>query len=249
MILLNGSYFNDTLVGEEGNDVLNGLAGEDILSGKAGNDTLDGGPGADTLNGGLGSDIYVVDNVGDIVNETEAGGSVFLSEISRVSTDSNGLEGNSYSFNSVFSASGKYVVFESYASNLVANDTNGYCDVFVKNLATGATVRVSTDVIDSQANGYSYSPNISADGTQVTFTSEASNLVEGDANGLRDVFVKNLVTGLITRVSTDVSGTEGHNWSGYSATSADGSLVVFGSDANNLVTEDTNGMRDIFLRG
>jgi Ca2+-binding RTX toxin-like protein len=87
-----------------------------------------------------------------------------------------------------FSADGRYVVFESYASNLVAGDSNGATDVFVKDLQSGAIQRVSTDAAGAQGNSSSWNAQFSADGRTVVFTSDASNLVVGDSNSAPDIF-------------------------------------------------------------
>lgn len=99
----------------------------------------------------------------------------------------------------------------------------------------------------SGANGGSQEPSVSADGRVVAFSSVASNLVPGDTNGAGDVFVKNLQTGAITRVSAAADGTQGDSESLYPSVSADGRYVAFVSDATNLVLGDTNGIPDIFL--
>jgi Tol biopolymer transport system component len=90
------------------------------------------------------------------------------------------------------SRNGRFAVFTSRASNLVPDDTNGQSDVFVHDLETGRTVRVSVGPGGAQANGASFSSGISADGRVVVFTSYASNLVPGDTNGRKDVFVASL---------------------------------------------------------
>ena len=87
------------------------------------------------------------------------------------------------------SANGRYVAFASVASNLVSGDTNGFPDIFVRDTQTSTTFRVSVDSGGNEANGNSSAPSISADGRYVAFESFASNLVSGDTNGYRDIFV------------------------------------------------------------
>jgi len=246
---LNGNGGLDTLEADLGNDTLNGGLDNDYLYGSSGNDVLDGGAGADILEGGVGDDIYIVDDLGDVAMETALGGGVgFLGSIVRVSTDSSGVQGNNNSLYPVFSADGTQVAFQSNASNLVAGDTNGKADIFVKNLSTGAVKRVSTDSSGAQGNDNSESPVFSADGTKVAFTSYASNLVAGDTNSAPDIFVKNLSTGAVTQVSTDSSGVQGNNYNFTSVFSADGTQVAFSSAASNLVVGDTNNQPDIFIK-
>jgi Tol biopolymer transport system component len=112
-----------------------------------------------------------------------------------VSVDSSGVQGDNDSSAPSISADGRYVAFWSMASNLVAGDTNGTWDVFVRDRTAGTTERVSLDSSGAQANGPSYGPAISADGRWVAFQSFASNLVPGDANGLYDVFVRDRLAG------------------------------------------------------
>jgi hypothetical protein len=167
----------------------------------------------------------------------------------RVSVDSSGVEGNSYSVYTAISADGKVVGFESLSSNLVAGDTNRDYDVFVHDRATGITERVSVGSSGGQGNDFSYWPSLSEDGQIVGFHSKAYNLVAGDTNGYPDVFVHDRATGITQRVSVDSSGAEGDDDSGHDSLSisSDGQVVAFGSLASNLVAGDTNGYRDIFV--
>ena len=164
--------------------------------------------------------------------------------IVRVSTDAAGVQGNHDSFRPVFSPDGSKVAFYSEASNLVAGDTNNTGDVFVKNLATGAIIRVSTDAAGSQGDGYSMSPSFSADGSKITFGSTAGNLVPGDTNGVSDVFVKDLATGAITRVG----GNSVVDPSYSPVLSADGSKVLFYSYVSTFVAGDSNNTTDVFIK-
>ncbi|MCB2188665.1 MAG: hypothetical protein KQJ78_19780 [Deltaproteobacteria bacterium] len=169
-------------------------------------------------------------------------------QTTRVSLDSTGLQGDGDSSNPVISADGRFVAFESSATNLVPGDTNALNDVFVHDRTTGQTTRVSLDSAGLESNGASYSPAISGDGAFVTFDSGADNLVTGDTNGFFDVFVHERATGLTTRVSLDSTGAvQGDGNSNAPDISANGRWVAFQSDATNLVTGDTNGNTDIFL--
>ena len=166
---------------------------------------------------------------------------------SRVSVDSSGNEGNSASSDPSISSDGRFVVFGSFASNLVSGDTNGIYDVFVHDRQTGTTSRVSVDSSGSQGNDLSYNPSISDDGRFVAFGSTASNLVSGDSNGKYDVFVHDRQTGTTSRVSVDSSGNQGNNHSYYPSISGDNRFVAFYSDASNLVSGDTNSFGDTFV--
>jgi len=164
----------------------------------------------------------------------------------RVSVDSSGNEANGHSCWPAIGADGRYVAFQSYASNLVPGDTNDASDVFVHDRLTGVTERVSVDSAGNQGSGWSEFPAISADGRYVAFESEASNLVSGDTNWVPDVFVHDRLTGATERVSVDSAGNQGNSWSELPAISADGRYVAFQSYAFNLVPGDTNGA-DVFV--
>ena len=168
----------------------------------------------------------------------------------RVSVHSLGAEGNDHSIYPSVSADGRYVAFHSLATNLVPGDTNGVQDVFVRDRQSGTTERVSVDSLGAQGNSLSEFPSISADGRYVAFHSWASNLVPGDTNGWGDVFVRDCQSGTTERVSVDSLGAEGNYTSGFSrpSISPDGCCVAFESAASNLVTGDTNGEEDVFVR-
>jgi len=171
-------------------------------------------------------------------------------DTTRVSVDSTGAQANGKSRLPAISGDGRFVAFYSEASNLVVGDTNGVGDVFVHDRQTGATTCVSVDSSAVEANSWSSSPAISGDGRFVAFYSEASNLVVGDMNGFGDIFVHDRQTGVTTRVSVDSSGTEANGApQEYSAItiSTDGRYVGFSSEANNLVSGDTNGVEDAFV--
>ena len=146
------------------------------------------------------------------------------------------------------SSDGRYVTFPLPDSNLVAGDTNGVDDIFVHDRQMRATQRVNVHGCGTQANGGSLNPRISDDGRFVAFDSAASNLVAGDTNTFRDVFVRNLQGGTIQRVSVDSSGAQANGHSGSPSISSDGTYVVFSSGASNLVANDTNGLHDVFVR-
>jgi Tol biopolymer transport system component len=146
------------------------------------------------------------------------------------------------------SADGRYVAFDSFASNIVAGDTNGWLDVFVRDTVAGTTTLVSVSSTGVQGNHPSMEPAISADGRYVVFSSSASNLVPDDSNDALDVFVRDLQAGTTTRVSVSAAGKQGR-WRDDSekpAISADGRYVGFESDAQ-LVPADTDYIRDIYV--
>lgn len=169
-------------------------------------------------------------------------------QTTRVSVSSNGTQGNWTSNDPSISSDGRYVIFGSVARNLVSGDTNNYWDVFVYDRQTGQTTRVSVSSNGIQGNGDSYSiSSISTDGRIVAFTSSASNLVSNDTNSRQDVFVHDRQTGQTTRISVAPDGTQGNSTSGAPSISSDGRYVAFQSQANNLVTGDTNLSTDTFV--
>lgn len=231
----------------------------------------------------------------------------------RVSLSASGEQGDQLSLHvsPALSADGRFIAFYSSASNLVPGDTNGSFDIFVRDLSSGAVELISVSSGGDQGNGHSVTPTISRSGRYVAFVSGASNLVTGDTNGARDVFVRDRSTGTTTRASltstggqspshtddavisddgryvafttlgafvpgdiegswADVyvrdmvagmttlasAGTTGQPSNGdvfrdssvNVAMSGDGRFVAFPSDASNLVSDDTNGRTDVFLR-
>jgi Tol biopolymer transport system component len=161
-------------------------------------------------------------------------------ETTRVNLDSEGNQANYYaSAVSSISDNGRYVAFNTFASNLVPDDTNGVTDVFVHDRETGETTRVSLNSEGIEGNNVSAMPSISGDGRYVTFYSYATNLVPDDTNGYKDIFVYDRDTGETRRASVDSEGNEANSSSHRPAISADGSYVAFESFATNLVPEDT----------
>jgi Tol biopolymer transport system component len=168
----------------------------------------------------------------------------------RASVASDGSQSNGDSDDPTVSADGRYVAFESVASNLVTGNTNVKRDIFVRDTAGGTTELVSVDSLGGPSNNESRGAAISADGRWVAFMSLASDLVSGDTNGKRDVFVHDRQAATITRWSVATDGTQGNGDStGPAVPSDDGQHVAFLSIASNLVPDDTNGTRDVFVRG
>ncbi len=164
-----------------------------------------------------------------------------------VSVDNSGNQANKDSGGPSISADGRFVAFGSWASSLVADDTNVSKDVFVHDRRTGTTELVSVDSSGNQANKDSSGPSISADGRFVAFTSWAPNLVANDTNDTNDIFVHDRETGTTELVSVDNSGNQANKDSGTPSISADGRFVAFASWATDLVAKDTNDTKDVFV--
>jgi hypothetical protein len=173
-----------------------------------------------------------------------------ITEIVSVSTS--GVQGNANSGlhenNGVLdvSSDGRYVVFESRATNLVANDTNNSGDVFLRDRLLGTTERVSITWDGSQGNNNSFSGSISDDGRYVTFGSYATNFVPNDPQ-YWDIFLRDRIAGTTIRISEPKAGGQPSHSSYYSEISADGRFIGFSSEASNLVAGDTNARMDAFL--
>jgi hypothetical protein len=182
-------------------------------------------------------DIYVRDRV---MGRTE-----------RVSVTRNGAMTNGDSNAPAISADGRFVAFYSEASNLVAGDTNGWEDIYVRDRSLGTTERVNVSSRGDQANdGTEYGwPAMTPDARFVAFTSSASNLVPGDTNTYSDVFVRDRKLGITERVSVSTAETQGDgDCFDHASIGDDGRFVAFGCFAENLVPGDTNERTDVFVR-
>jgi Tol biopolymer transport system component len=172
----------------------------------------------------------------------------------RASVNSQSVQGNGASddYRPAISDDGRYVAFASAATNLVPGDTNGRYDVFVRDLATQTTSRISITSKGRQSKGDSFKPSITPDGSEIVFYSAASNLVRGDTNGELDCFLwRRSDPNTVERVSVSSSGAQGTGGTVGShdpTISADGNWVSWESDDTNLVPNDTNGSQDAFLR-
>lgn len=158
----------------------------------------------------------------------------------------NPLDSNGDSLNPSISVDGHWVVFESLASNLVADDTNDASDIFAYDTQTNQLTRISVDSAGTQSNGHSFNPVVSENGNAVVFESEASNLIADDTNVTFDIFQYDLTTHTTQRVSQSTTQTDKGSY--HASIAAEGKIVVFESDATNLVENDSNGVTDIFIK-
>lgn len=181
------------------------------------------------------------EKVDAFVRDTELGSN------ERVSVASGGEQGDGSSAGPTSSGDARRIAFFSEATNLVPDDRNGRRDVFVRDRVDETTRRISLAPDGSEADGASDIAAISADGRTVAFASEASNLVAGDANGQRDVFVHDLESGRTERISAAANGSDADGASDFPSISANGLRVAFVSRASNLVPDDRNGVADVFV--
>lgn len=182
---------------------------------------------------GVGLQIYVHDR--DLGTTTE------------ISVSTTGGGANDECLDPVISADGRNIAFRSAASNLVAGDTNGASDVFVRDTQTAATERVSVSTSGVEADMGAYSPSISSDGRYVAFQSAATNLVAGDTSTWADVFVRDRLLGTTERVSLATNGAQADYGGGQPSISGDGRFVAFASLSTNLALGDLNEFVDVFV--
>lgn len=195
---------------------------------------------------------YTSDEDNPLVGDTNGLPDIFLQdietgEITLVSVGTDDIQFNAGSYQPRISPDGTKIVFYSRASNIVDGDTNNAIDVFVKDLVTGSIELVSEGFDGSPASGDSVVRNFSSDGRYIIFDSLADNLVENDnpiGNRL-DVFVKDLVSGEVIRVSQEASGTGGSANSYNGGWIPDSEIAFFVSFANNLLENDQNRVRDV----
>lgn len=182
-----------------------------------------------------------------VPNDSNGRSDIFLKdrqtgELRLISATPAGASGNEGSYEPAVSGDGRFVVFRSYASDLLAGTTNvNRADVFVRDLTTGTLERANTAANGAEANdgdnAADYTPGISQDGRYVAFISYASNLTPGDVSGTLDVFVKDRQTGAIERVSS----TNLANQRPQPSISADGRYVAFNSSQGVLVKDRQTG--------
>jgi Tol biopolymer transport system component len=186
-----------------------------------------------------------------VVGDTNGQRDVFVKDratgaVDRISVGTAGAEADGASLDASISGDGRYVAFASHATNLVAGDTNGVEDVFVRDRVTRTTTRLSVSDQGVEADADSDRPSISPDGNWVAFESDAHNLVPGDGRAA-DVFVASVHSRAIELISVGETG-PANGASELPRLSADGRYVEFQSDAANLVPADTNNVDDVFLR-
>lgn len=187
-----------------------------------------------------------------VANDTNNTRDVFvrdqlLGATQRISVSSADAQASDESWQPAVSGDGRYTAFASKANNLVTGDTNGTWDVFLRDLQAGTTERVSLSTAGDQPDNFCFQPSLSWDGRYVCFMSPASNLVPGDTNGVKDIFVRDRLTGVTERVSVTSGGAQASEQTTIGVMSADARYVAMISYAPNLVAGDTNGVSDAFL--
>ncbi len=169
--------------------------------------------------------------------------------VERVSVATGGAEANGSSDAAIVSDDGRFVAFESDATNLVTGDTNAVTDVFLRDRVQNTTIRVSVGAGGAQGNALSRRPHLSGDGRFVVYESDATNLVASDTNGVRDIFLYTVSSQVTVRLSETSSAVQGNALSDRAVMSSTGLYGVFRSASSNLVTGDTNNLIDLFRVG
>src|SRR5688572_29037758 len=163
-----------------------------------------------------------------------------------ISVNAAGEPGNSLNVQADISADGRFVVFSSFADNLVPGVQSGL-QVYLRDRATGTIERISEDAAGEPGDGSSVAPTVSLDGRFVAFQTNSGNLI-GDGNHESHILVKDRLTGTFERVSATSAGEPADLLSEHPDITPDGHFVTFFSLATNLVPDDTNNRRDIFVR-
>jgi Tol biopolymer transport system component len=164
---------------------------------------------------------------------------MILNDITRINIDALGNQSNGYSGSPGWSADGRYIIFESDASNLVSGDTNGVRDIFIKDLTIGAVQRVSTSSSGVQANKEAVNGSLSSNGQYAVFVSSASNLTSGDSNGTADIFIKDLQSGAVRRIASGA-------YAAPPVFSPDSRYVAFSSTSEFQGVPSANGVRNVY---
>ena len=167
-----------------------------------------------------------------------------LMVIKRISTTQT-EESNANSYYPALSADGRYVTFNSFADNLVSGTSGG--QVYLYDRVNDSIELVSVSSFNEDGNNTSDFSSVNSDGQYVVFSSYAANLTVGDDNNRRDIFIRDRSNGLTEVISISDLGELGNNTSNYPAISNDGQYIVFESTADNLVLNDTNSARDVFV--
>ena len=164
-----------------------------------------------------------------------------------ISAAPTGEEGNGDCYAPAISGDGKSVAFESNATNLITDDKNGVKDIFIWHSVTNKIERVSVGIDGKEANAASYEPSVSGNGNLIAFTSTASNIStteKGTSNN--NVFLRDMALNTTIMISVDPSSKKGGGGSNASI-AYDGKRMAFYSQTSTLVSDDKNGLWDIFL--
>jgi len=183
--------------------------------------------------------------------DTNGAGDIFLRDtqtgtVSLISNAADGTESDGESAYPTLSADGRYVAFVSFAATLVDVDTNSTLDVFVRDTQAGTVTLISNAASGTEADGDSDIPSISGNGQYVAFRSAATNLVAGDTNAKKDIFVRDTLTGTVKLISA-AYGSQSDGNSSLPAISSDGAYVAFDSLATNLIDGGSSSLSNVYI--
>jgi hypothetical protein len=198
-----------------------------------------------SANGGIIAFESVASNL--VANDTNVKDIFFYNGSTLKRIDRAGIQPDGASSNASVSADGNFIAFQSTASNLVLDDTNGFSDIFVYDRPNNKIERVSLTSSGLQADNDSFAPSISSDGRFVTFSSRAQNLVPGSSSNATDVFVYDRTMHAMKLLSVNAGDIPGNSDSAAPKISADGNYVAFESNASNLVGKDPTNLLDVFV--
>lgn len=187
-----------------------------------------------------------------VPNDTNNVDDIFLHDrllgtTERISVSTAGDQANAASIFQDLSVDGRYTVYESEATNLVANDTNNVWDVFLYDRINQSTERISVNSAEQQGDGRSSYAVISTNNRYVTFVSYATNFDPDDPNPNGDIYVRDLVNGTTELISRGLNNQPSNGGSHYPVISSNGRFVAYHSESSNLVPGDTNNVADVFL--
>ena len=188
-----------------------------------------------------------------VASDTNGHTDIFVRDLvagttSRVSISTSGTQGDLDSAQPFASATGRYIVFQSFADNLIGGDSLGKPDIFLRDQTLGTTERVSISMFDGSPSSPSQWPSVSADGRYVAYSSFAFNLAPPKEDGNPQIYVRDRQTATNIQITVGTDNKAGNQASSQPQISADGSTVVFASLATNLITGDTNNHSDVFAR-
>src|SRR5687767_9074037 len=165
-----------------------------------------------------------------------------------VSVSSSGRQGEGFSSAPAISHDGRFVAFDSDATNLVQGDQNNTTDVFRHDRDTGETILISVNSAGQQGDSSSHAPAISADGRFVVFHANSS-LAPEDTNQQTDVYIRDVQAGITTLVSIGFDGSAGNGTSFIQDINGDGRFVAFVSDSTNLIPNDVQDFEaNVYVR-
>ena len=198
-----------------------------------------------------GNKIIFESTAGNLINDGISKRNVYLYDIvtnqfERLSVSNSGTAGNKNSLHADISHDGTLAVFDSFSNNL-ADNSGGKGNVFLRDIVNKTTILVSKTYDGNTPNGASSLPQISGDGRYVVFHSKASNLALNDTNGLRDIFVYDVINNTVQKVSTAHDGSITNGDSNTPSISNDGRFITYISVANNIDLSDDNNKYDVFL--